>query len=165
MPSETLSEPEGESKYLTFRLGREDFAIELGRVREIVSLVQIAAVPLAPEYVRGVINLRGQVIPVVDLRRKFGMASDGDHDRKCIVVCDVMHGSRLLAASLLVDGVCEVTQIATADIEAPPVFDAQTDTRFLRGVAKLGGHVKFVLDVDVLFGSGVLSIAGLSKDG
>ncbi len=162
MPTDTLSE--GEGKYLTFRLGRDDFAIELGRVREIISLVQIAAVPLAPAYVRGVINLRGQVVPVVDLRRKFGMASDDDHDRKCIVVCDVTLGPRLLAAGLLVDGVCEVTQIARADIDPPPLLDAQTETPFLRGVAKLGRHVTFVLDVDVLFGAGVLSIASLAKE-
>jgi purine-binding chemotaxis protein CheW len=133
-------------------------------VREIISLVQIAEVPLAPAYVRGVINLRGQVIFVVDLRRKLGMASDGDHDRKCIVVCDVMVESRPLAASLLVDGVCEVAQIARADIDLPPLLDAQTETPFLRGVAKVGGHVKFVLDVDALFGAGVLSLASLVKE-
>jgi purine-binding chemotaxis protein CheW len=163
MPRETAPEQEGENKFLTFKLGREDFAIELRRVREIMPLVEVAAVPLAPAYVRGIINLRGQVVPVVDLRRKFGLPSDQDHDRKCIIVCDVRLDSRLLAASLLVDAVCEVRQIAESDIEPPPVLGAGTDVSFLRGVAKLDGHVKFMLDIDAIFGSGVLSLEGITQ--
>jgi len=163
MPKETAAELEGETKYLSFKLGGEDFAIELCRVREIMPLVQVAAVPLAPEYVRGVINLRGRVVPVVDLRRKFGLPSEQDHDRKCIIVCDVVHDTRTFAASLLVDAVSEVTQIAEADIDPPPVFGAGSDVSFLRGVAKVDGYVKFMLDVDVVFSSGVLSLAGLEQ--
>lgn len=163
MPRETAAELEGENKFLTFKVGREDFAIELRRVREIMPLVQVAAVPLAPEYVRGVINLRGQVVPVIDLRRKLGLPSDHDHDRKCIIVCDVMLDSRTLAASLLVDAVCEVTQIPEADIDPLPLLGADIDVSFVRGVAKLDGHVKFMLDVDVIFRSGVLSLEGLTQ--
>lgn len=163
MPRETVGGLEGENNFLTFKLGREDFAIELRRVREIMPLVPVAAVPLAPEYVRGVFNLRGEVVPVVDLRRKFGLPGDPDHDRKCIIVCDVMLDSRTLAASLLVDAVCEVTQIAEADIDPPPVLGAGADVSFLRGVAKLDGGVKFMLDVDVIFRSGVLSLVGLEQ--
>ena len=153
---------EGGDKYLTFKLGREDFAIELRRVREIMPLVTIAKVPLSPDYVRGVFNLRGRVIPVVDLRRKFAMPAIADNDRQCIVVCDVIQESVTLQASILVDAVSEVLHIDKTCIDRPPLLGAHTDTSFLLGVAKLEGHVKFLLDIDVIFSANTLSLAALT---
>ena len=114
-----------EGKYLTFKLGREEYGLELVRVREIIALMDITPVPLAPEYVRGVMNLRGRVIPVVDLRRKFGMQPTEDHDRKCIIVCDVQRNEQPIQMSILVDAVSEVLHIGAADIEDAPSFSAR----------------------------------------
>src|SRR5215510_2639813 len=113
-----------EGKYLTFRLGSEEYGLELVRVREIIALMDITPVPLAPDYVRGVMNLRGRVIPVVDLRRKFGMQPTEDHDPKCIIVCDVERNQQPIQMSILVDAVSEVLHIAGGDIEEAPPFSA-----------------------------------------
>ena len=113
-------------KYLTFALGAQEYGLPLLRVREIMAMMDVTPVPLMPSYVRGVMNLRGKVIPVVDLRRKLGMTSTPDHDRKCIIVVDVertaAEGGRPaggpLQMSILVDAVSEVLFIGEDDIEA-----------------------------------------------
>lgn len=137
-------------KYLTFKLGREEYGLSLIRVREIIALMDITAVPLAPSYVRGVMNLRGRVIPVVDLRKKFGMDPTDDHDRKCIIVVDVMGGDTSIQMSVLVDAVSEVLHIASEEIEDAPPFRSGVHTTFIHGIAKAKTGVKILLDVDII---------------
>ena len=154
MPGETPSsatnnESKG-GKYLTFKLGREEYGLELLRVREIIALMDITPVPLTPDYVRGVMNLRGKVIPVVDLRRKFGMDKTDDHDRKCIIVVDVHRDGHPIQMSILVDAVSEVLHIADADIENVPALNTGVNTNFLHGMAKTKGGVKILLNIDAV---------------
>lgn len=137
-------------KYLTFKLGREEYGLSLLRVREIIALMDITAVPLAPPYVRGVMNLRGRVIPVVDLRKKFEMDPTDDHDRKCIIVVDVMRGDTSIQMSVLVDAVSEVLHISSEEIEDAPPFKSGVDTTFIHGIAKAKSGVKILLDVDII---------------
>lgn len=144
-------------KYLTFKLGREEYGLELVRVREIIALMDITPVPLAPDYVRGVMNLRGRVIPVVDLRRKFGMQPTEDHDRKCIIVCDVQRNDQAIQMSILVDAVSEVLHISAADIEDAPSFSAGLETSFIRGIAKAKTGVKILLDIDIVLAAKALA--------
>lgn len=137
-------------KYLTFKLGREEYGLELLRVREIIALMDITSVPLTPDYVRGVMNLRGKVIPVVDLRRKFGMDKTEDHDRKCIIVVDVVRDGEPIQMSILVDSVSEVLHIADTDIENVPSLNAGINANYLHGMAKTRGDVKILLNIDAV---------------
>lgn len=137
-------------KFLTFKLGQEEYGLELLRVREIIALMDITSVPLTPPYVRGVMNLRGKVIPVVDLRRKFGMERTDDHDRKCIIVVDVYREGTAIQMSILVDAVSEVLHIPDTDIEDVPTFNAGVNSNYLYGMAKAKGGVKILLNIDTV---------------
>jgi purine-binding chemotaxis protein CheW len=151
-------------KYLTFVLGNEDFGLEILKVREIIALMDITPVPMAPGYVRGVINLRGKIIPVVDLRLKFSMDRTPDHDRKCIIVVDVKRGAQSVQMSILVDAVSEVIQIDGKDIGPPPAFGS-TDATFILGMGKYRGRLKLLLDIDnVLGSSSTLSLGHSTQD-
>lgn len=135
-------------KYLTFGLGREEFAIQVMCVREIMGVQEITAVPQMPEYVKGVINLRGKVIPVVDLRLKFGMPAQEYTQRTCIIVVQIdQQGSRLLIGTV-VDEVSEVLTLQSADIEDTPDFGRGVATPYLLGMAKVKGKVKILLDIN-----------------
>jgi purine-binding chemotaxis protein CheW len=141
-------------KYLTFELGRESYGIAVLKIREIIRLTNITAVPQMPEYVKGVINLRGKIIPVVDLRLKFGMAKAETTERTCIIVVQVDLRSGVKSQmGLVVDGVEEVTNIATADIEETPDFGTKLDTDSILGMAKIKGVVKTLLDIDKVVSS------------
>jgi purine-binding chemotaxis protein CheW len=139
-------------KYLTITLGRESYGIPVLKVREIIRICPITRVANMPPQVRGVINLRGKVIPVVDLRTRFGLSAGPDHDRTCIVVTQVAatvgNGSRLYG--VIVDGVEEVAQFSAADIQATPDFGGAVDTRFITGMAKAGDSVKALIDLDAI---------------
>ena len=138
-------------KYLTFALGDEEYGLPVLRVREIIKLMDITQVPQVPHYVKGVINLRGKVIPVIDLRRKFGFA-DGDYsDRTSIVVVEVVGTGARLQMGLVVDAVSEVSGIAAEEIEETPDFGAQVTTDYMRAVAKVKGKVVVLLDLDRVF--------------
>lgn len=152
-----------EGKYLTFKLGREEYGLELVRVREIIALMDITPVPLAPDYVRGVMNLRGRVIPVVDLRRKFGMQPTEDHDRKCIIVCDVLRNDQPIQMSVLVDAVSEVLHIRAADIEDAPTFSAGVETSFIHGIAKAKSGVKILLDIDIVLSAAPTPLSAVTQ--
>lgn len=130
-------------KYLTFFLAGEEYGLEILKVSEIIGMQPITRVPRMPEFVRGVINLRGKVIPITDLRRKFGMDADGQED-SCIIVVQ-MKG---VQTGIVVDRVSEVVAIAEADIEDAPSFGAGIRTEFLLGIGKAGGRVKLLLDID-----------------
>jgi purine-binding chemotaxis protein CheW len=136
-------------KYLTFTLERESFAIPVIKVREIIRLIPVTAMPQMPAYVRGVINLRGKIVPVIDLRIHFGFATAVSTDQTCIVVVQVRNqNGGTTAMGLIVDGVEEVVQIAATDLEATPDFGTQVSTDYLLAMAKLKGTVKGLLDID-----------------
>jgi len=138
-------------KYLTFRLGRESYGVEVLKIREIIRLVDITAVPQMPDYISGVINLRGKVIPVLDPRLRFRLSETANTERTCIVVVQVNlpSGARPYMG-LIVDAVEEVVHVAAADIEETPDFGTQLDTEYLLGMAKIKGVVKTLLDLDCL---------------
>jgi purine-binding chemotaxis protein CheW len=142
-------------KYLTFKLAGEEYGLEILRVTTIIGVMEITAVPQTPSYVRGVINLRGKVIPVVDMRAKFGMPTTEDTSETCIIVVEVRKGAEAVQMGVLVDSVSEVLNIAGDDIEDAPSFGgAQVDTEFILGIAKAGASVKILLDIDkVLVGT------------
>jgi purine-binding chemotaxis protein CheW len=138
-------------KYLTFTLAGESYGIAVIKVREIIRPLNITHVPQMPAFVKGVINLRGKVIPIVDLRLKFELAEAKNTERTCIVVVQVVLGAGTTAMmGLVVDGVEEVANIAAADIEPTPDFGASLDTAYILGMAKLKGAVKTLLDIDKL---------------
>lgn len=149
-------------KYLAFRLGKEDFAIQVLKVREIVGIQDITAVPQMPGYVKGVINLRGKVIPVVDLRLKFALEEREYTQRTCIIVVQVHHGGVAVQTGIIVDEVSEVLNLAAGEIEDTPDFGEDVGTPYLLGMAKVKGNVKMLLDIDqILANSETMSLAGL----
>ncbi len=135
-------------KYLTFALGAEEFGLQILKVREIIGYMDITAVPRAPHDVRGVINLRGQVVPIVDMRARFGMEAAEVTDQTCIIVVEVKAGKQRFHTGIIVDHVCEVLDIDGKDIEPTPQFDSSVDTSFILGMGKIDGAVKILLDID-----------------
>jgi purine-binding chemotaxis protein CheW len=135
-------------KYLTFRLDREEYGLEILKVREIIGLMGITKVPRTPQYIRGVINLRGKVIPVLDLRAKFDMEIIADTEETCIIVVDVKSPGGSIMMGILVDAVSEVLDIQAGEIEEPPTFGSEVDTRFIMGIGKVKNSVKILLDID-----------------
>ena len=149
-----------EGKYLTFALGPEEYGLEILKVREIIGYMDITAVPQTPYYVKGVINLRGQVIPVVDLRAKFGMQTTDVTDQTCIIVVETSQEGRAFSTGIVVDRVQEVLDIAGKNIEQAPQFGSEVNTDFILGMGKVGESVKILLDIDrVLDGATLQSCA------
>jgi purine-binding chemotaxis protein CheW len=141
-------------KYLTFFLGQEEYGIEILRVSEIIGTMAITAIPRTAEHVRGVINLRGKVIPVIDLRRKLGMPHRDETDETCIVVVQINSAPM----GLIVDKVSEVLAIDSSRIEEPPSFGATVKTDYLLGLGTAEGKVKLLLDVDHVLSTGETEI-------
>ena len=136
-------------RYLTFRLGTESYGIGVLAVQEIIRITTITPVPQLPAHLRGVINLRGRIVPVVDLRRRFGLPADTDGERACIVVVQIRVAARgVIPMGLVVDAVEEVLTIAAGEIEPPPEFGCAVDISFLRGLARVRGTVKALLDIE-----------------
>lgn len=135
-------------KYLTFRLAAEEYGLEILKVQEIIQMQAITRIPRTPEFVRGVINLRGKVIPVVDLRRKFGLDHLEDTERTCIIVVQIRAQDHLMIMGVIIDEVREVLDIPEASIEDAPAFGASIDTEFILGMGKIGATVKILLDID-----------------
>ena len=152
---------EKEGKYLTFALGPEEYGLEILKVREIIGYMGITAVPQTPSHVKGVINLRGQVIPVIDLRAKFGMDTTETTEQTCIIVVEIKQDNRKFNTGIVVDHVQEVLDIAGENIEESPQFGSSVDTSFILGMGKVGESVKILLDIDkVLAGN---SLEGFSE--
>ncbi len=150
------STPSKEGKYLTFALANEEYGLEILKVREIIGYIDVTAVPQTPHYVKGVINLRGQVIPVVDLRAKFGMDTTQVTDETCIIVVEIGQAGRKHSTGIVVDRVQEVLDIADEDTEEPPQFGGAVAIDFILGMGKVNDSVKILLDIDrVLAGAGV----------
>jgi len=148
-----------EGKYLTFALADEEYGIGILKVREIIGMMPITTVPQTPEFVKGVINLRGKVIPVVALRLKFGMEEIEYTERTCIIVVDITGASGAILMGIVVDSVSEVLNVKGEDIEGAPTFGTKLDTEYILGMAKLDGGVKILLNIDrVLSGEEIDSI-------
>ena len=142
-----------EGKYLTFSLSGEEYGIGIRKVREIIGMMIVTHVPQTPYYVKGVINLRGKVIPIVDLRLKFGMEAIDYTERTCIIVVEILEEGKTIVMGLVVDSVSEVINIREGDVEDTPAFGNAIDTNYILGMAKTGGGVKILLDIDRVFGS------------
>lgn len=146
-------------KYLSFQLGNEEYAIRVLKVREIVKIQHITAVPETPAEVRGVINLRGKVIPVVDLRLKFGLPEMEYGQRTCIIVVE-LQGSSSSLMGIIVDEVSEVLNLQESDVQDTPDFGKGVDMPYLLGMAKVKDKVKILLDIDeVLAASDLRALA------
>ena len=135
-------------KYLTFRLANEDYGIEILKVQEIMGMIAVTRVPRTPEFMRGVINLRGKVIPVVDLRLKFALEGKEDTEWTCIIVVQVGGGSDLVTMGFIVDEVSEVLDIPGQDIEDAPSFGVRLDTAYILGMAKTKDGLMILVDID-----------------
>ncbi|HEV7300485.1 MAG TPA: chemotaxis protein CheW [Tepidisphaeraceae bacterium] len=146
--NDSTGHPSIAGKYLTFGLGNEGYGLEILKVREIIGYMDITAVPRTPSYVRGVINLRGQVISVVDLRTKFAMPTVPRTDETCIIVVEINQQDRKLSTGIIVDRVAEVLNIGAAQIEPTPSFGAAVPTDYILGLGKVGQAVKILLDID-----------------
>ncbi len=146
-------------KYLTFTLAGEDYGIEILKVKEIIGMMPITTVPQTPDFVKGVINLRGKVIPVVELRRKFEMPEQDYTERTCIIVVEISGSVEATMMGIVVDSVSEVVQIKNEDVEETPRFGARLDMEYILGMAKLEGSVKILLDIDKVLTAEELSLA------
>ncbi len=147
-----------EGKYLTFSLGSEEYGIGILKVKEIIGMMRITPVPQTPEFVKGVINLRGKVIPVIDLRLRFDMGENGYTDRTCIVVVEIEGPAGKLHIGVVVDSVSEVLNIRGADIEDTPSFGTSLNSHYILGMAKTAGAVKILLDIDRVLSSDEMNI-------
>jgi len=135
-------------KFLTFDLAEEEYGLEILRVREIIGMMAITPVPRTPDFVLGVINLRGKVIPVIDLRLKFGLPYKEPDERTCVIVVEVMSDGRTVQMGIVVDRVNEVVDVKAGEVEPTPSFGVALDTAFILGMAKVQGKVKILLDID-----------------
>jgi purine-binding chemotaxis protein CheW len=141
-----------EEKYLTFSLGKEEYGIGILKVREINGMMPITSVPRTPGFIKGVINLRGKVIPVVDLRLKFEMGAVDYTERTCIIVVEMANGTGTIQIGIVVDSVSEGLNIKRSAIEETPTFGAKLSADYILGMAKIGGGVKILLDIDKVLG-------------
>jgi purine-binding chemotaxis protein CheW len=145
-------------KYLTFSLDQEEYGIGILKVKEIIGMMSITSMPQTPDFIKGVINLRGKVIPVVDLRSRFGMAVMEYSERTCIIVVEMTGAEGSVSLGIVVDSVSEVSNIRTADIEDTPTFGVKLNTDFILGLAKMSGGVKILLDIDKVLGECRMSL-------
>ncbi len=145
--------PAREGKYLTFSLAGEEYGIGILKVKEIIGMMNITPVPQTPEFVKGVINLRGKVIPVVDLRLRFALEAAAYTERTCIIVVEVAGANGSVMMGIVVDAVSEVLNIRGADIENTPAFGVRLNTDFILGMAKAAGGIKILLDIDRVLNS------------
>jgi len=139
---------EREGKYLTFTLDQEEYGIGITKVKEIIGMIPITPVPQTPSFVKGVINLRGKVIPVIDLRLKFGLEPMEYNERTCIIVVEITGAGKKIPMGIVVDAVSEVLNIKGNDIEDTPNFGSRLETNYILGMAKTGEGVKILLDID-----------------
>ncbi len=147
-----------EGKYLTFSMANEEYGIGILKIREIIGMMPITSVPQTPEFVKGVINLRGKVIPVMDLRLRFKMDSIDYNERTCIIVVEIFGQSATVQIGIVVDSVSEVLNIKQDEIEDTPTFGTSLNTDFILGMAKMEGGVKILLDIDQVLTSDELSL-------
>ena len=143
-------------KYLTFRLAAEEYGLRILKVREIIGLMPITKMPEAPAYIRGIINLRGRVIPVLELRARFGMEPTPDNEQTCIIVVDLASHGRSGLMGVLVDSVSEVLDIKEDEIQDPPSMGGDNACDFIHGIGKVKGGVKILLDIERVITAGTI---------
>jgi purine-binding chemotaxis protein CheW len=148
--SKAVANNEQTGQYLTFELAGETYAIGILGIKEIIEYGSVTSVPMMPPFIRGVINLRGAGVPVLDLQARFGTGHTDAARRTCIVIVEMHNGQETLDAGLLVDAVNEVVGIAATDIEPAPTLGAHIDTRFVAGMGKVDGQFVVILNVDQL---------------
>ncbi len=174
MGVETVMEKGGETaerdarnfggKYLTFMLGEEVFGIQITRVQEIIRMQNVTKVPRVKDFVRGVINLRGKIIPVIELRLKFNMEAQKDTDKTCIIVIQVEWNNSVCTMGIIIDEVREVLNISNDDIEPPTILGYSMEDDFMLGIGKIGDEVKILLNIDkILTGSELSMVAGIDS--
>ncbi len=140
-------------KFLTFLLGCEEYGIPIQKIREIIGIMDITNVPRSPAFIKGVINLRGKIIPVMDLRLKFELAEKEYTQRTCIIVVELEFAGTTRLMGIVVDSVSEVVNIQKSDIELPPQYGSLVDTAFLTGMGKVKGKVVLLLDIEQVLNS------------
>ncbi|MEA1969797.1 MAG: chemotaxis protein CheW [Thermodesulfobacteriota bacterium] len=145
-------------KYLTFTLADETYGIGILKVKEIIGMMPVTAIPRTPAFVKGVINLRGKVIPVIDLRLKFNMDSIAYSERTCIIVVEIEAKSGTVLIGIVVDAVSEVLNIKREEIEETPTFGISLNTDYILGMAKMEGKVKILLNIDKVLSSEEISL-------
>ncbi|MDA8428767.1 MAG: chemotaxis protein CheW [Geobacteraceae bacterium] len=138
-------------QYLTFKLAEETFALDVAKVREILELSNITKVPQTPDFMRGVINLRGSVVPVIDMRLKFGMPATVQTVNTCIIVAEVQMEDEIIVLGALADSVQEVVEMEPEQIEAAPHIGTHLNTDYIKGMGKLGERFIMILDIDRVF--------------
>jgi purine-binding chemotaxis protein CheW len=144
-------------QYLTFKLADEVFALDVAKVREILEITNITKVPQTPDFMRGVINLRGSVVPVIDMRLKFGMSQIEQTVNTCIIVVEVNMDGDTTVLGALADSVQEVVEMEPDSIEPSPHIGTKLNTEFIKGMGKVDGRFVIILDIDRIFSSGELS--------
>jgi purine-binding chemotaxis protein CheW len=162
-PTETMDQAlkamaDKEGKYLTFSLDNEEYGIGILKIKEIIGMMPITSVPQTPEFVKGVINLRGKVIPVLDLRLRFGMEPIDYTERTCIIVVEIDGESGTVMIGIVVDAVSEVLSIKGGDIEDTPTFGTRLNTDYILGMAKMEGGVKILLDINQVLSAEEINI-------
>lgn len=147
-----------DNQYLSFMLGEEVFALDIAKVREVLEFTSITKVPQTPDFMRGVINLRGSVVPVVDLRLKFGMSTTEKTINTCIIIVEVMLEDEATVIGALADSVQEVFELESNNIEPAPKIGSQLNTAFLRGMGKRNEEFVLILNIDKVFSAEELNI-------
>lgn len=136
-------------KYLTFRVGESDFGIDLLRIKEIIEYASVCDIPMVPGHIRGVINLRGNVVPVIDLARRIGIEGDDETgNRSCIIIIDIKVQGESVDLGIVVDAVNKVYEIETADVEHAPAFGANIRTEYIKGMGRIDRQFIVLLELD-----------------
>lgn len=146
------------TQYLTFKLGEEVFALEISKVREVLDFTTITKVPRTPDFMRGVINLRGNVVPVVDMRMKFGMSETETTVNTCIIIVEIELDDETTILGALADSVEEVIELGSEQVEPPPKMGTRLKTEFIKGMGNRDEHFIIILDIDRVFSSIELSL-------
>jgi len=146
------------TQYLTFKLADEVFALDIGKVREVLDFTTVTRVPRTPDFMRGVINLRGNVVPVVDMRLKFGMALTEKTVNTCVIITEVGVDGETVVLGAMADSVQEVLDLEPGEIEPPPKIGTKLNTDFIRGMGKRDDHFIMILEIDKVFSSGDLEM-------
>jgi purine-binding chemotaxis protein CheW len=153
------------TQYLTFKLGDEIYALDIGKVREVLDFTTATKVPRTPDFMRGVINLRGSVVPVVDLRLKFGMSATEKTVNTCVIITEVTVDNDTTVLGALADSVQEVIDLAPSDISPAPKIGTKLKTEFIRGMGKRDDRFIIILDIDKVFSSDELSLVQAAPEG
>jgi len=160
MSPELISES---NQYLTFKLGEEIFALDIRKVREVLEYTSVTKVPRTPPFMRGVINLRGGVVPVVDMRLKFAMEPTEKTVNTCIIIAEILIDDETTVLGMLSDSVQEVIELEPSQVEPPPRMGTRLRTDFIRGMGKRDGEFLIILDVDKVFSAEEIAIAAATQ--